>query len=318
MVQENQQLSYERLVSRAKYYKEKSLDLEKKYIFATEKIAWLETRLEKVKKDNASTEELQLAFQQKIDKLNDAYQALEEAYKNEKKQNELTRDRHQSQSADKQYTSNDLDKETINHYEQLLSEVQKDINDKEEQINVYQKRITALEKRLKMSSELSVKTQSAFSSNGEQTSKAYRTLGYFDYAIVMDQDKCIIRGDYTLENVGENTIETPYICFRFYPADAAHLKGKTIVSHESELTSDSLKNWVLLDNDWANEARERGELWLHPISSFQLSPGEKAVINDFQIPVNTKLCDHITVETFIYSQSDNFRSKGLNQIIVNF
>lgn len=318
MGQKNSSLSYERLVSRAKYYKDKSLQLEQDVIYAKEKIAWLENRLDKVKNDVASRDEPSDDIQQKIQGLQESYRTLEKEYRQQQQQQQMIEQQYKDQIAElrSQMTTGSLNNTTQQHYEHLLSQVQIELNDKEQQIEIYKKRLTSLEKRLKSSGQLSMTTQPT--TDDHESDKEMRIIAYFDYALIVNKEKSVIRGDYTIENIGNKAIHTPYICFRFYPADAAHIKGRTIASHDTQTHDDSMVQWQFLENEWANEAKERGEIWIHPVAEFQLNPDEKVLINDFQIPIDTKICDHVTIESFVYSETDHYRVKSMNNIIANF
>jgi hypothetical protein len=290
-------LSYERLISRVEYYKEKALDLEKKLLFAEESIDRLE--------NETNTQDSLLIIEQKDKELS----TLQEEVK------KLTA---------KIQKLNDSDYEKkIKGYDELLNSIQEEINDKDQQIDLYQQRIKSMEKRININrtSEPVLETdESEPSEADENIKKELNCISYFDYSVIFTHDRTgFIRGSFYIENIGSKTLDNPYICFRFQPAEAIALKGKIIsllASPTQEEMSQSI--WMYMDNEWADKARERGEIWICPLRETRQKSGERIALTDFQIPIKSKIDETITVEAFVYYHKQNYRAKAVNHIAVNF
>jgi prefoldin subunit 5 len=290
-------LSYERLISRVDYYKEKALDLEKKLVFAEETIERLENEM--------NSEQTLLLLEQKEKELQGLRSEVEELNKKLKR-----------------LEDHELEKR-ITGYEELLKNIQDEMNDKDQQIDLYQQRIKSMEKRININrtaEPVFEETEEDVSKSEAQNKEGINCQGYFDYSVIFTKEKKgFIRGSFYIENTGTETLENPYICFRFQPAEACALKGK-IISLMASPTQDEMNQsvWMYMDNDWAEKAKERGEIWICPLRETKFKRGDKLTIEDFQIPFKTHIDENITVEAFVYFHKQNYRTKAVNHIAVNF
>ncbi|MBY6036283.1 hypothetical protein KUV80_06450 [Fictibacillus nanhaiensis] len=290
-------LSYERLISRVEYYKEKALDLEKKLVFAEETIERLESETN----------------------TNDSLAVIEE------KEKELIQLR--SQVGDltnkiNRFQEHEMEKR-MKSYEELLSTIQEELNDKDQQIDLYQQRIKSMEKRLNInrSPEPVFDESEPEAENMKPRNKEkLNCMSYFDYSVIFTKDnKGFVKGSFYLENTGTQILENPYVCFRFHPAEASALKGK-IISLMASPSQDEMSQsiWMYMDNEWATKAKDRGEIWICPLRETKFKSGDRLSLDDFQIPVRSKIDENITVEAFVYFHKQNFRVKAVNHIAINF
>ncbi|MDR7072057.1 hypothetical protein [Fictibacillus barbaricus] len=291
-------LSYERLISRVEYYKEKALDLEKKLVFAEETIERLESEV------NSS----------------DSLQIIEE------KERELVALRAEMKNLTnkvQKLEEHELEKR-IKSYEELLSSIQEELNDKDQQIDLYQQRMKSMEKRININRTSEPVFEVANLGNADSAPRKkeeYNCMSYFDYSVIFTKERTgFVRGTFYIENTGAKPLDNPYICFRFQPAETLALKGKIIsliASPTQEEMSQSL--WIYMDdNEWAEKAKERGEIWICPLRETKLKSGERISLDDFQIPIKSKIDENITVEAFVYCHKQNFRAKAVNHIAINF
>ncbi|MBM7644052.1 gas vesicle protein [Scopulibacillus daqui] len=321
MDEQKEALSYAQLVNRKQYYQEKSLKLEKEFIFAKEKINSLEQQL----KDIGSKWKKLEDKANKLDEIKKSYEQLQEKYQQEVQEYEqkLTAlEKEAEQLRKNQKDDGAIDYETyqqrVRSYEQLLSEVQEEINEKDRELAVYKKRLNIFEKRLKAGGELQVSIKPDLNKKDTAEKPHIKVIPYIDYAIIIDKNRCMIRGDLIIENVGEQTLGTPMVCFRFYPGDAALIKGRIMNAQDLEYKEpDQQLQWVFLESDWAEEAKERGEIWIHPLSSVKTKANELLTLSDFQIPIEMKYYDHVSVEVFVYFQDSDYKAKSVNQILIN-
>ncbi|HEX6923053.1 MAG TPA: hypothetical protein VF149_04450 [Bacillales bacterium] len=320
---QRQKLSYARLVSRTDFYKKKALELEQKVVFGDEKIKALEEELEQLNGEEqpGELEELQRQFEQ----LKEDYENLEakgSAEEIERLSGELQEKTEiiDSLKDDDGKEESKADEGRVEQFEKLLAEVQTELNQKEQQLDTYKGRVKSLEKRL--SSKQSVPGQRVFSDENNVEKAGKKVIAYFDYSLVLSQQReSIIRGNFHVENVGSESLGTPFVCFRFYPLDASTLKGKIISIEQAERNGDhgsGQPQWVYLDDDWGEKAKERGEIWVRPYDEIRLKPHEKTSLADFQIPVKKHFDENVIVEGFVYFQDDRHRTKAVNQILITF
>ncbi|WHY74244.1 hypothetical protein [Fictibacillus enclensis] len=296
MHSQKERLSYDRLIARAEFYQEKSLALEKKLVFAEEQIETLEKEV-----NNAAREAEFQAL--------DAHRArLEE---------EVIQLREQLAHAQ----SVDYEKRVAD-YENLLTAVQKEINEKEVKLENSMQKIKALEKKLSLHGRPDPFLKKA---EDEEDSifvkRDYECLCLFDYSMIMKEDLSgLIKGSFLIENTGIVSLHNPSICFRFQPNEANVLKGKIYSTENNETNQDNLANyqWMFIDNDWSKEAKERGELWICPIRDLSIDPGEKAVIQDYLIPFKKEAIGNLTIEAFVFFNKQQYKVKALNHIAINF
>ncbi|MFD2617078.1 hypothetical protein [Terrilactibacillus laevilacticus] len=315
---EKEVLSYARLVNRHKYYMEKSLKLEKEFIFVNEKLHQLEEKLKESQIESEKVSSLNQELQNKYQTLLNSYHTLKEQYAKEREEQLKQIDELQKN----QKTEDDRLQDDLYHriegYEALLVEVQEEMNAKEKEIDRYKRRIAIMEKRLKANGDSVVKERPPEIIETSKHSKV-RAMVYTDYAIIFSEKKTIIRGDLIIENIGLESLNNPITCFRFYPGDAAVLKGH--INHASDMDVNDLDQdqvqWVFLENEWSDEARERGEIWIHPLKPLPLAPGETLKVSDFQIPIENEYNDHVSIECFVFFQDNNYKVKSANQILIN-
>lgn len=319
-------LSYARLVNRQKYYMEKALKLEKDFIFGKERLAHLEQQLANTTLVDKEQKTLYKKSQEELKALNEAYDQLKQKYDQEKKENQGQSEEMETKIktlSKNQRTDHDVDNDTyqqrIKGFERLLSEVQQEINDRETEIAVYKRRLSSLEKRLKTSGEPQLQSKPDLGKVNKIQKPSLKAISYSDYALILDEKRYLIRGDFIIENVGEEPLNSPMLCFRFNPGDTAELKGRIYNINDalSNQAEQQQVKWVFLDNDWAEEAKERGEIWVHPLSKVMIDPGESLTMNDFQIPIESKYVNHLSIEMFVYFQDIDYRIKSANQIIIN-
>ncbi|MCF6136904.1 hypothetical protein [Pseudalkalibacillus berkeleyi] len=288
------ELSYDRLASRTKYYQEKSLQLEKKLLFAEEKMEQLEIEL----KDARENDELNEKIQQQEEEL-EAYHQEVHRLKEQLSQSNLTA----------------MTKKILS-FEELLETVEKEINEKETLIESYKSKIKSLEKRIK------VKNNSPEELGSKLVDKENLQLtAYFNHSLICKSESSyVIHGSFHMTNNGTEELDQPLVCFRFQPIDYTNLKGKISSLEQSTISEEKQEadQWVYIENEWAKEARERGEIWVAPMHDLTIQPNQTISISDFQIPIKKQFEDSIIIEAFVYFQNKEYRARAMNQIALNF
>ncbi|GGH83944.1 putative nucleic acid-binding Zn-ribbon protein [Pullulanibacillus pueri] len=321
-------LSVSRIIDREKYYKSKALQLEKDLIFSNEKINALEQQLERLTQSTESNKEKQLHSEQQLKELNTKYQSLKDRYDQEiAEYKKLEEDLRQevSQLRKNQRTDHEIEPEAyekkVKSFERLLAEIQTELTEKDKEIETYKRRLAVMEKRLRHQNDHDLEHHpNQIEPLKNPVTSDQRAIPYLDYALIIGEKKCMIRGELIIENVGQGELGTPYICFRFTPGDAAEIKGKIMSwsTADKEALDEEKWKWAFLDTDWAEEAKERGELWIYPTQPLKIPKNSRVILSDLQIPVERQYYDQLSVEIFIYFHETQYRVKAANQILINF
>ncbi len=304
------ELSYSRLMLRTTYYRDRTLNLEKKIGIANEKVKDLKKKLTKIEIENNDLNHQVEEFQEMMDlKHLDKLQ----------NENKLLLTRLEQLAIEQQKTQPNIEQK-INEYEELLSSIQTDITLKEQQLDYYKSRVKTLENNSSMYKppiDRQITEQST-----EQENNTATIFAYFDYALISKSaHKLIIRGDFHIKNLGNDSFMNPTICVRFSLPELANLKGKILTSEQVTINKQSQTNvsdWMFLQTDWANEAKERGEIWLAPIEQRTLQQGQTLSLTEFQIPINAQFNDTLIVEGFVYLSDPATKIKSSNNIIISY
>ncbi|PWA12708.1 hypothetical protein DCC39_04540 [Pueribacillus theae] len=308
-------LSHPRLVLRTMYYQDMTLKLEKEVAFKDYEISKLKKQLKKLQAENNGRSD-ERNHKEKMEQYNQQLQKLEEENKQLKEKLESMKDIQ---------TSNPELEKKIEGFEELLSEIQIELTQKEKEVDYYKSRVKNLEKRAPHlpvpQSDHNKLTLDTSSEKGYKDDLAIIT--YFDYSIVwQSENRLIIRGDFHIKNIGNQTLKNPVLCFRFSPPEFSNMKGKIIsvdqAAANKQISQHNATNWMFLESEWAEDAKERGEIWIVPINDFMLNEGETVSLNEFQIPVQTEFKDTLIVEGFVYFSDIPLKVKSSNNIIISF
>ncbi|MCA0990019.1 hypothetical protein [Pseudalkalibacillus hwajinpoensis] len=301
---QGEKLSYSRLISRTKYFQEKSLELEKELIFANDQLATLEKQLESTKDHESTIAHLK----EELTKLEGTLETQTQELIEMKNEVDVT----------KKANSRTEDTTKIKGYEDLLAEMQIEINEKDKRLQHYQGKIKNLEKKAQF-----LPTEKVAEVEAKPTEIAdHFAVSYFNTSIIiLDKQSVMIRGDLQIENCGVAKLTNPLVCFRFSPSEMATLKGRIYpieVAETKSLDSSDRVHWVFPDHDGLDKAKEKGEIWVSPLHPVTLHPGDKIAIESFQIPIKSEFKEPVIIEGFVYFQSNNYRIKVSNQIALSY
>lgn len=304
---QGEKLSYSRLITRTKYFQEKSLELEKELIFANDQIASLEKEIELSKESDHT-----------IKQLKEELSTLEKKLEIQTNEHNLMKRELEEKKASGAEDKGNKVHAKIKGYEELLAEMQIEINEKDKQLQHFQGKIKNLEKRAKYQENHHVEAEG----NEPVTLQETYAISYFNTSVIIsDKNTVIIRGDLQIENCGKNKLRNPLVCFRFLPAELAVLKGKIYPIEQAEtrsLDSSDRIQWVFPDHDWLEKAKDKGEIWVSPLHPVTLKPGDQIGIEGFQIPIKSEFKEPVIIEGFVYFQKDNYRIKVSNQIAISY
>lgn len=303
------ELSYSRLILRTQYYRDMTLDLERRLAYKQEEVKELKSKVDELLKAN---EDLNTETQASDQKTLDEYEQQLQLLKRDNEQLRTTLEEVKNNAT----PDNELEQK-INDYEMLLQEIQQEINQKEQEIDYYKTRVTHLEKRSSYLSAEQVETMN------ETSSTDLNALAYFDYSIVFQgENKLVIRGDFHITNVSKQTLINPSLCFRFSPPEFANMRGQILSLEQAALNQQGLgqraSQWMFLESEWAKEAEERGEIWITSTENAQISAGETIAFNGFQISIQTKFKDTFIVEGFVYFADTSLKIKAVNNILMSY
>lgn len=295
-------LNHSRLVVRTKYYRDKTLNLEKKLQQAENEIQHLLEKIQRLKNENTIVNEENNDLKTMVDK-NKLEKLQRENFLLLKKLEEIATEKEDHFAKVNQ---------RIEEYESLLSDIQKEFTEKEMELEYYKSKVKSLEKQ----SRVYMNTSQAQSRKPVANAKS--TLCYFDYSIVKKSDQeFIFIGDFHIHNFGSEPLLNPTVCFRFSPPELAALKGKIFTFEQATLNKPLDAQWMFLNSDWAQEAKEKGEIWLVSTEPIHLQQGESTTVHRFQIPVTFSHPGTLIIEGFVYSES-NQKMKSNNNIIFTY
>lgn len=316
MEEPKQAVTLSKLISREKFYKEKALKVERELIFSKEQILALEARIRDLK------EALDQARSKTTEKQEDLQQKLIDANLNlqlkEERELELLSKIDQLENSSEPNLN--IDYETkIEGYEQLLADIEKTLNLKEKELIILRKRVEVLEnQKMKQLPNFQESINPFDTEIASSHISGINAISYSDHAVIFSKDSCIIRGDFVIENLGSENLQSPVICFRVDPIDSITLKGKV-----QSLTSSGLileegdGKWSIVQNEWSEKAKERGEIWIAPNQPLVVEPGERIRIPDIQFKIDTQFCNKARIEAFVFFENSDTKLKAINPILLN-
>ncbi|MCV9885438.1 hypothetical protein [Metabacillus halosaccharovorans] len=106
-----------------------------------------------------------------------------------------------------------------------------------------------------------------------------KLISYFTYTMNISHEKeseSLIIGTYHIQNIGDKTINSPYICLKLSPNSPFHFSGKYItkITNLAMKTNDA---WERLNNQTDKE-----EFWLKPIGKKTIEPTQILSFSNFQ------------------------------------
>lgn len=142
----------------------------------------------------------------------------------------------------------------------------------------------------------------------------------FDYHILLgDSMKSPqIFGSLLIKNIGEVPLKNPCVCFRVTPAGSVHLTGQILPPNTAKIrgiqTVEGTKGWMFMNENWLEEADEKGEYWVCPIQEMQIEPGETLTLSNLKM----KLIDSksMRVEAFIFFRENELELAASNKISI--
>lgn len=162
-----------------------------------------------------------------------------------------------------------------------------------------------------------------------QSDQEVKADGWFNYTIMPpnkenDDNEYLINGRFIIKNTGNISISNPVILFRVSPIDKVSLQGKfvppnTVKSQAVQTEEAGQKGWKFIHEDWLKRAKDKGEYWVTPIQTVNLSPGNSVVMDTLQLTMKEpEPGNYYKVEAFIYFQNGKYAFSAQNQITFSF
>lgn len=144
---------------------------------------------------------------------------------------------------------------------------------------------------------------------------------FFDYHLFVDADdgiKIKIFGNLHIKNSGTEILRNPVICIRSTPLESIKITGQILPPNVTKtlgvMNNDGAKGWKFMNDNWIEEAEEKGETWICPIQSLNILPGEMESISNLQISVLKLAEKNIRVEAFVYFIEQGLEFHANNKI----
>lgn len=145
---------------------------------------------------------------------------------------------------------------------------------------------------------------------------------FFDYTVLrsdIEGKPFLIFGNLYVKNTGTEPLINPVVCLRADPPDSVKLGGQILPANMVETlgvqSPAGVKGWRYLEEDWFEQAKERGEYWMAPIHPVRIAPGEVQPFQNFQITVmKPKSGNSVMIEGFVYFHDQNVQFISNNRI----
>lgn len=145
---------------------------------------------------------------------------------------------------------------------------------------------------------------------------------FFDYHLLIDdtnKKSPKIFGSLTIKNTGLESLKNPIICFRMTPAGSVGIIGQILqpntIQTQGVQTAEGPKGWRYMNENWQNEADEKGEVWVCPVHEINTDPGEYIQLPNIQMTVKSlEEVKNIKVEAFIFFVEHGLEITANNKI----
>ena len=148
---------------------------------------------------------------------------------------------------------------------------------------------------------------------------------FFDYTVLrsdIEGKPFLIFGNLYVKNTGTEALINPVVCLRVDPPGSVKLGGQILPANLVETlgvqSSAGVKGWRFLEEDWFEQAMERGEYWMAPIQPVRIAPKEVHPFQNFQITVMTpESGNSVTIEGFVFFREQDVQFASNNRIAVS-
>ncbi|WP_078412173.1 peptide chain release factor family protein [Priestia abyssalis] len=162
----------------------------------------------------------------------------------------------------------------------------------------------------------------------EKTKEEKRTEAeiFFDYQVLLDKnnsEKVMVLGNLHIKNTGTEVLRNPSICLRLTPAESIKISGQilppNVANVRGVMNDEGVKGWKYMNDEWLDEAQEKGETWICPIQQLNIPPRQIESFQNFQISI-LKPEEHknMKIEAFVFFREQGLECAANNQIALSF
>jgi len=144
---------------------------------------------------------------------------------------------------------------------------------------------------------------------------------FFDYHLLIDEgekQKIQLLSNLHIKNVGTTMLRNPVICIRSTTSKDIKITSQILPKNFSQtkgvLNQEGAKGWRYVNENWLEEFDEKGEIWICPIRSTDILPGQTESLSNLQISLLDPEQKTIRVEAYVFFAEDHLEFKSNNQI----
>lgn len=149
---------------------------------------------------------------------------------------------------------------------------------------------------------------------------------FFDYTLFHSEAEnrpFLLSGHLYVKNTGNQDLYNPIVCLKVTPLDSIRLGGQILPPNLVETMavqgSSGMKGWRYLDDDWFQQAQERGEYWIAPIQSLKIGPRETESFQNFQMSIKKpEQGNNVMVEAVVLFREQGLHFPANNRIALSF
>jgi len=149
---------------------------------------------------------------------------------------------------------------------------------------------------------------------------------YFDYTLMhhdTENRPYLLIGSLIVKNTGTEALYNPVVCLRVNPVEGIKLGGQILPPNMVETLGvqgqGGAKGWKYMEDDWFEQAKERGEYWIAPIQPMVIPPKMSESFQNFQISFfQQEERTTITVEGVVMVNDQQLHFPANNRIAVSF
>jgi len=158
-------------------------------------------------------------------------------------------------------------------------------------------------------------------------SSVLKLQSFFTYSLIVpsdDDDDILVIGDFTITNIGTESLHETIVCLKIAPKESGRLNGKIATRPTSTQdgmihTESAATEWMFFRQMWKEEIRKKGEYWIKPVNVSELGPNEQLQFRNFEVRVLKQGDENsLIVDAFVYCKEIPHGTPAMNRIIINY
>ncbi len=186
---------------------------------------------------------------------------------------------------------------------------------------------TGFQANVNKSSELRKKISGKLSESERdlQQKKLKKADIFFDYQFLIDDQnsKVLLFGGLHIKNTGTEVLRNPVVCIKTKPEHRVKITGQILPKSFSgtkgvQTNTEGVRGWKYMKENWLEDYEKKGELWICPIHTMEIIPGQTEVLSNLQISFPKSEQETMTVDAFVYFKEDRIETGANNRISISF